>query len=579
MSLYDHAWSRTFEIAQKKPAELKLLLSSRLDHPRLIRNNEGYSIVLAKPRKKNSGGYTLHGLDFPEPERGALLQMFNASIYHLAIHTVSSDYTIYRKWSENKERHTANITKSLVEDAAADAYLKAYWSGIRPIIAYANALTYIRLRSAEKNSRSEGSIYQAVLSLRLTGMIKEKTSKKNTDDAENIMRILADLEKSIYERCVEKRSDTAPGGRLEPSATAQERLDSATNIWEVLHNSNSPTEILALPYGEDWGGNGAFNKGIDLGRRFTDILKAAYSRLDIEFVEEEFSKEQARCLDEAIQVFEAQAAYDARMRRSLKQYMKLGQDLHFKSYCIPVEDYSEYARVRSKLAGPIRRILDELRKVKQAPDESPLEDSGAVDLQAAIQVMSSGSMRNDIFVKEELLQKSEAWGILIDSSLSLGLFEGDVRSIAVCLAEVAKNMISTPDSWGLFAFNDTFQIIKDVYEPFSNSSRAKIGGLQHKGLSFLPDAIELTAKALAKTSEDIKILLIITDGVPVGYSSIEQKFIESIKKAQKFNITPIIIGIGNKNVKRLLKTSCTVENTYEMMNQFVKLYLEAQAYI
>ncbi|MFQ6134534.1 MAG: VWA domain-containing protein [Nitrososphaerales archaeon] len=579
MSLYDYAWSRTFEITQKKPAELKLLLTSKLDHPRLIRDKEGYSIILAKPRKENSSGYTLHSLEFPEAKRGAVLQMFSASIYHLGIHIVSSDYGIYRKWSENKERYIANFTKSLVEDAAADAYLKTYWSGIRPIIAYANALSYIRLRAVNRNTRSSLSTDQTVLSLRLAGTIKGKHYKKNANDAKKVVSILTDLEDGIYKRCRETKSDSALSGRLEPSTTAQERLDAASGIWEILRDGNSPMETLALPYGEYWGRSSVFSRGIDFGEDYTDILRAAYSHLGIDFVEEEFSKEQARFLDEATQVFEAQEDYDNRMRRSLKQYVKLGQELHFKSYCIPVEDYSEYTRVRSRLAGSIRRILEELRKVKQTPDESPLEESGAIDLQAAIQVIASESMRNDIFVKEELLQKSEAWAILIDSSLSLGLFEGDVRSIAVCLAEVAKNMITKPDSWGLFAFNDTFQIIKDIYEHYSNRSRAKIGGLQHRGLSLLPDAIELTAKALAKTSEDVKILLIITDGVPVGYTSIDQKFSESIDRARRANITPIIIGMGNKNVKKLLKTSCTVENTYGLMKQFVKTYIETQAYI
>jgi len=183
-------------------------------------------------------------------------------------------------------------------------------------------------------------------------------------------------------------------------------------------------------------------------------------------------------------------------------------------------------------------------------------------------------MRNDIFVREELIDKSESWAILVDASLSLAMCRGDVRSIAVALAEVARNLIGGEDSWGLFAFNDTFQIIKDFYEPYNNNIRAKIGGLQHRGLSLLPDAVDLATKSLAKTGEDVKILLLITDGVPMGYTDIEEKFIYSIKNAQKSNVTPIIIGLGSKNIKKMFRNSCQVENITGLMKQFVGLYHE-----
>ncbi len=579
MSLYEYAWSRTFEITQKKPAELKLLLSSRLDHSRLIRDDVGYRIVLAKPRKKSPTGYFLHGLRFPMSEQGAVLQMFSGSIYHLGIHVVSSDYSIYGKWSEDKDRHVARFIRGLIEDTAADAYLKAYWRGLRSIIAFANALSFMRLKAVDRRIPSSLSTFQAVLSLRLGGVVKGRPSKKDINDAKKVVDILTGLECSIYEKCRGSKSDLNLESRLEPTATAQERLDAASDIWEILRFGNSPMETLGCPYGDDGGKSSVFGERIDFGVKYDDVLRAAYSRLDMDFDEEEFSKERSRFADEAIQVFDAQEVYDSRMRRRLGEYVKMGQGLHFKAFSVPVEDYSEFMRVRGRLAGSIRRVLDELSKVKQVNEESTLEESGAVDLQAAIQVMASENTRNDIFVKEELLQKSESWAILIDSSLSLGLFKGDVKSIAVCLAEVAKNMISKPDSWGLFAFNDTFQIIKDIDEHYSNRVRAKIGGLQHSGLSLLPDAIELTAKALSKTSEDVKILLIVTDGVSVGYSGIEERFMKSIGRARRDNVMPIIIGIGNKNVKRLLKTSCTVENTHDLMNQFVKIYREAQAYI
>ncbi|MBI2937017.1 MAG: VWA domain-containing protein [Thaumarchaeota archaeon] len=582
MSFYDHASARLFEITQKNPADLKLLLSSQEEHPRLLRSENGYKIILPKPRKIRTGAFMLHGAEFPEVERASLLQMFTASVYHLGIHVVASDFTIYEKWSNKKDRYLAGFAKSLVEDAAVDAYLKAYWPGLRSVIAYANAVSYVRLRSAGDAEIPKGlALHQDVLSRRLTGSCKGDSSETSRD-AENIMNILADLEISISKWCgAREGEESKPGskGRLPPRATEQERVEAASKIWEILRVRKSPLETPSPPYCEYWVGNSLFNLPVSFEEDHADVLKAAYSRMGLNIVEEEFVKEKTSFKDEAERIFDVEFVNTGRVEKALKHYSEMGAGLKFRSYVIPAEDYSEYVRTRGLLAGAIRRILDETRKVKQLQDENPLEEAGGLDLQAAIQVVSSQSVRNDIFMKEEVLQKSEAWAILVDASLSLRMFELDVRSISVCLAEVAKDLVSTPNSWGLFAFNDTYQIVKDFYEPYSNRSRAKIGGLKHSGLTYIPDAVELATKALAKTGEDVKILLLVTDGISLGYPGIEQKLKESFAKARKSSVTPVVIGLGNQQIKQMFKPnpSCSIDGAADLMKQFVKVYFEMQS--
>ena len=94
-----------------------------------------------------------------------------------------------------------------------------------------------------------------------------------------------------------------------------------------------------------------------------------------------------------------------------------------------------------ELIGPIRLVLDRLKMVRFTVDESQGKESGYVDIPMAIQVVASQSERNDVFIQEENELRSEAWAIVIDSSKSLETFQSEVRDIAVCLTEVAKNLI------------------------------------------------------------------------------------------------------------------------------------------
>ena len=93
---------------------------------------------------------------------------------------------------------------------------------------------------------------------------------------------------------------------------------------------------------------------------------------------------------------------------------------------------------------------------------------GEVDLESAIQAVSSESHASDVFRSEESLRRDEAWSIVIDSSKSLELKKKQVRDIAICLSEIACDLIQK-NSWACYSFDDNFHIIKDFLEPYDRT--------------------------------------------------------------------------------------------------------------
>ena len=89
------------------------------------------------------------------------------------------------------------------------------------------------------------------------------------------------------------------------------------------------------------------------------------------------------------------------MNKLVEMHKSLDPKTHFERVLFPNEDYTEFARTRSRLIGPIRLVLDRLRMIKFTVDESQGKESGYVDIPTAIQVVASKTERNDVFVQEE----------------------------------------------------------------------------------------------------------------------------------------------------------------------------------
>jgi nitric oxide reductase activation protein len=201
------------------------------------------------------------------------------------------------------------------------------------------------------------------------------------------------------------------------------------------------------------------------------------------------------------------------------------------------------------------------------------KESGYVDIPLAIQVLAQKSQRNDVFVREELDTRSESWAILVDSSKSLENIQGRVRDVTVCLTEVAKELIPNPYSWACYAFNEKMYVVKDFTEIYGNECRGRIGGLGTGIKTLLPDALKVVGRRLAETADEVKVILLASDGYPLGYDGIDAKLLDVIDGINKSGINLIGLGVGSSMIQKFFKTNCIINSPSDLMREFVKTYM------
>jgi len=133
-----------------------------------------------------------------------------------------------------------------------------------------------------------------------------------------------------------------------------------------------------------------------------------------------------------------------------------------------------------------------------------------------------------------------------------------------------------PNTWSMFGYNDRFYILKDSQENFGKKIKARIGGIQQGGITLTPDALRLVASSLAEEIADMKTIILVTDGLATGYSSIDADLKETVQKLAKTGINLIAIGLQSKRVKSFAKYATTVKGPYDLARQFVGTYSELQ---
>jgi len=191
--------------------------------------------------------------------------------------------------------------------------------------------------------------------------------------------------------------------------------------------------------------------------------------------------------------------------------------------------------------------------------------------------VASKSQRTDIFVRDELQAREDAWAILVDASHSLKSFTGEVRDIALCLSEVARNLFPSQNAWSAFAFNDRFLVVKDFSENYNNRVRARIGGLKQGGMTYLTDALMLTTQALKKRTEESKLMVVVSDFFPSGQIGAEDMLRTCVKKIENSGTGVIGIGVKSRAVRNYFRINCVVSDPYELMKKFVDAFFEFSA--
>ena len=577
MSFFDHAWTITLQITKKNHEDIKVLLREKIVYPKLRIDNYGYVLYIPAPQKigENTVAYQDMRLNIDDDHhRRVLWQMFKATIYHLSAHVVVSNFNHYKKWIKRKNAENAMFAICMTEDAIANAYLKAQWNFLIPEIAIANAISYLKLKPASTIRKEPLVLRAAILSESIAGKIKGiKVKEEIVEAAKETAKMLKELESKAYESF--KMAEKSEEIQRILEALIDKKTEVADGIYKILSRFDEISQVPSLPYTDNHGKNSLFYRKIPeekaimkMAQKTYRILEPEGEELDTKFFIETFYK------DDVAQIFSNWKSSEERKNRIITKYREMGKDTKFLDFEFPEEDYTEYLRRRILLGSPIRRILEKLRLLKNVTGEDFRQEAGLVDLQEAIQVIASKSQRSDIFVREELQTREDRWVILVDASRSLKFFTGEVRDIALCLAEVAKNLIINQNAWAMYAFNNKFYIIKDFSETFSSRVKARIGGLKHGGMSYIPDAIKIAFEALKGHIEESKVIVVISDFFPSGYGGVEEELTQTVRKLERFGVGMLGIGVKSRAVKKFFRFNCVVEEPYELMKKFTKAFIE-----
>jgi len=568
LKFYESAWFISYDLTGKEPGEVKILVRDSIPFPFLEKDEYGFVICLPNVKKLRDGTLKYQGMIFDprdETQIQILWNLFKSSIYYLSLFTIVSDASVYSDLLKGKDENTALTAITMVEDAVLNAYLKTFHSELLPEIKIADALSYLMLKPTHLIMNRGLQLATSILSLYKTGMVKGSLG----DTSGNVKRIVRRL------RSLERRNMKVFSG-LENRLDAVKVEDGESKrrvfsqIYEFLSsNSHTLPEVPSFLYMNHLSRNSIFETNPKLPTEIAirDTIDKMKQRLGLQI---KINYEALR--SEASQNLWDWAMKEKAMRKILSKYREMGQKTRFKDFVFPDHDYAEFLRRKAVHSKTIRRITNRLALYYNLSGEDFRREAGIIDLQEAIQVIASQQQRSDIFVEDTLRYRAQAWGILVDVSLSLESFAGEVKDVILCLTEVSRKLFHDSRSLGVYAFDDKFYIIKDFTENHNRTVCARIGGIKHSGMTYLADGIQMAVESLKRRYEESKILIVVSDGFPTGYRGAAEKAREQINAALKSGINMIGIGIDSRGIKDYFPVHCIVRTPYELMKKFVDTF-------
>ncbi len=277
-------------------------------------------------------------------------------------------------------------------------------------------------------------------------------------------------------------------------------------------------------------------------------------------------------LEESVQRLDDLWEFEIRSKdKLLRIYNKFLKDLRFDSIVVPLGNLQKYEEIKTSVSPMMRTIRHQLRLVTNVNDSPKIDQIGYVDMQMAIQAIASEGATTDIFEQDELRRAEESWVILVDTSASMMLRFDEVREFVVCISECANDLTGKTDNWALFTFDNNFNIIKDFKEKFNQEVKARIGGIKNTGLSLMPDALELSFRALNATSAEKRYIFVLTDGRPSGYEKINEAFLKVMKKTGISGVTVIGIGVSKK-ISEGFRNNVRANDLKQLVSKFITAY-------
>lgn len=582
MSFENYALTRFQKIAGVRYTEENIDLHMSLKFPVLSRRGKKHLLLLPEPHKTKKGMWYFEEMLFRDDEIGRtnLWQQFLASLDHLCLHTAVSNYSCYSNYGDDTDVNLVTFCVSIVEDALVDNYIARNYPDMLATQAYASALAFFKLRKTDSIQNDSLKIQMALLMKVTSGIVLGEISNEMQMSVEYVWDRLSWLKNRPSAFGIKKLNKDEVVTKVD-----EDKKNVVKEIYNELKKYGKSIEVASLPHQEH---HGLCNIKTKINQKiqqqdFEKCFEVIYQHRGGKIANDTLSLLRRSSESMAVtNVFLKTESLLNKRKAILEKYQDVLKDTHFRSIRFPDENYEVYAHLRKALAGPIRRMSAQISQIYNELNENYGEKMGNIDLAEAVQVVASDSKNTDIFIRELPMKKNEMWSIMIDMSRSTSRMLGQTTTYATVLANVAAltlsevvGAISSNEPWGMYGFNDSFYVIKDFDESYSKKIKARIGGIKHEGLSYLPDAIRVGAQIISEASmSDKNYFVFVSDGFPAGYSEIEDDLIDAIKTAEKRGVIILAVGLNTKYIKRFFKHSVVISSPKELMGSFVNAYMQ-----
>ena len=510
-SIQNLAHELFFNISDKKPTEIDIFFLDQIYFPR-IEYEPRMTVYLPIP-KRSQGLELIQGCAFPigEESRKEIFALFLISIFHSALHSKITDFKKYKTWMNDKNKKQAYAVFEFIED--------------------------VRIGEMTKKEYPE---YEIIINK--TKTIFDKINQNN--DIKNKSK------NNFSEKFV--------------SDTSKQRDEIHKKIISMKYDEENITKIANMLY---------FTPGILPTKKYSFEDHFSHSKrietwnqnIEIE-IDDKFKKN----IEELKTVWFNQQRRKEKIR---KKYGGITEDLEFDKIDFAPENIGEYLRLKNATHLFLKKMTSQIKTMPNVMDEGMPEDMGLLQMQAAIQAIAAQNNSIQVFEQDDYQRIEEEWAIVVDTSSSMRLKFDEMKKFAICLGEAANEVNSKNGKWGFFAFNNNFSIIKDHYEKFDQSSKARIGGIEVKGLSFIADAIKLCSRILDKESIERRYIFLITDGKALGTYEADGKMKIAVEEARQKGISIIAIGMPT-GITKIFSMCMPYEGLKKTVSKFLMAYTQ-----
>jgi Mg-chelatase subunit ChlD len=453
---------------------------------------------------------------------------------------------------------------ALVEDIWVNQSVATWYPDKRLDLGFAGAMMLARLRAID-NIRVQATRLMVSLMVYANTGLTSYVYDSDLGIVEPLYKLLKRFKEAVG------RSLRDEGMTLLP-----QKLEAAESVYRALSEYGPIIEAPSPPFAENLGASSLFPPmRVDTQEWFEGLHAECVEGLSGGQSIVGQSQPDRVSEAETLQVFESHFLEKAKEAKILSRYEGPAQSTRFNSLGFPNKDYSEYLRAKARCKRSTSKMTEVLMGAMNEFMEDIRKKFGVLDLADAVQVVASKSERTDIFLKDEKIKQSFAWAIVVDASTSMRNVRDYALETAIILAESAGKVLLDMTSWSIFAFNDGFEIVKDFSEQYNSRVKARLGGLSFRGLSYMPDAIELAGRALVKRREELKVMMVISDGWPYGYTGIDSAASEVINNFVKAGMAVIGVGVQSGRMEYLFDSHCTSYTLKQFVDRFSTRFYEA----